>query len=216
MNMKKILSIMIIFIVTLVISNKVMAIEYREIDGTDRYDIIAKAFSEWMDTFKIENTPEDKRILDYQIGAVGTSESNKDKIKATIEFNVTPFSKENTQWNYTEEVETIIRNGEEFKESPPDNICFLEMTNVDGEYQVDYIAETPEGYDEFLTRFEEYKANLPKTETTETIQGQKIENNLMNQEIKKMSDTIMIGSSIVLIAMISFIIVKFIKYRRKK
>lgn len=216
MKIKKILSMMMIFILTLVIFNKVIAIEYREIDDTDRYDIITQAFSEWMDTFKSEDSPENKRILDYQIGTVGTSESNKNKIRATIEFKVTPFSKENTQWNYTEEVETIIINGEEFEESHPDNICFLEMTNIKGKYQVDYIAETPKGYDEFLRRFEEYKVNLPKTVTTEIIQGQKTDNNLSNQKIKKMSHIIMIGCSIVLLVMIVFMMIKFIQYRRKK
>lgn len=216
MKIKKILSIMMIFIVTLVISNKVTAVEYREIDYTDRYDIITKAFSEWMDTFKSKDTTENRRILDYQIGCVGISESNKNKIRATIEFKVIPFSKENTQWNYTEELEKRITEGKECMESDYDNICFLEMTNVNGEYQVDYMAETPKGYEEFLTRFEEYKANLPNTVTTEAIQGQKMDSNLVNQRIDKISDIIMMGCSSVLLFTISFIIVKFIKYRRKK
>lgn len=196
--MKKILSIIMISIVTLVISNSVLAVEYREIDYTDRYDIIAKAFSEWMNTFKSENILENRRILDYQIGSVGTSESNKNKIRATVEFKVTPYSKENTEWNYTEKPETRTINGREFTEYPDNNICFLEMTNVNGEYQVDYIDETPKGYDEFLTRFEEYKANLPKTVTTETIQGQKTDTNLATQDIEKISSGIFIGCGIVL------------------
>lgn len=197
--MKKILSIIMIGIVTLVISNSVLAVEYREIDYTDRYDIITKAFSEWIDTFKSENIPENRRILDYQIGSVGTSESNKNKIRATVEFKVTPYSKENTEWNYTEKPETRTINGREFTEYPDNNICFLEMTNVNEEYQVDYIDETPKGYDEFLTRFEEYKANLPKTVTTETIQGQKTDTNLATQEIEKISGGIFIGCGIVLV-----------------
>ena len=197
--MKKILSIIMILIIILAISNKVLAVEYREIDYTDRYDIITKAFSEWMDTFKSETTPENKRILDYQIGMVGTSESNENKIRATIEFKVTPFSKENTEWNYTEQPESRTINGREFTEYLDNNICFLEMTNVNGEYQIDYIAETPKGYDEFLTRFEEYKANLPKTVTTETIQGQKADTNLATPEIEKMSHGIFIGCGIVLV-----------------
>ncbi len=212
--MKKIFSIIMTFIVILAISNKVLAVEYREIDHTDRYDIITKAFSEWMDTFKSETTPENRRILDYQIGSVGTSESNKNKIRAHIEFRIVPFSKENTEWNYSEKPETIMRNGREFSEYLDRNICFLEMTNVNGEYQVDYIAETPKGYDEFLTRFEEYKANLPKTVTTETIQGQKTDTNLATQEIEKMSNGIFIGCGIVLVLTVVLGIKTFVKRKR--
>lgn len=209
--MKKILSIIMIGIVTLVISNSVLAIEYREIDYTDRYDIITKAFSEWMDTFKSENISENRRILDYQIGSVGISESNKNKIRATVEFKVTPYSKENTEWNYTEKPETRTINGREFTEYSDNNICFLEMTNVNGEYQVDYIDEIPEGYDEFLTRFEEYKANLPKTVITETIQGQKTDTNLATQEIEKISNGIFIGCGIVLVVTVILGMITVIK-----
>lgn len=217
MRMKKMLSIIMIFIITLAISNKAMAVEYREIDYTDRSDIITKAFSEWMDTFKGEDTPENKRILDYQIGGMGISELNKNKIRATVEFKVMPFSKDKTEWNYTEVPEKRTINGQEFVISQDDNICFLEMTNVNGEYQVDYIAETPKGYDEFERRFEEYKQTHPqeKVESIQ-IQGQEINNNLANQEIEKMSHIIVVGCSIILFMMVGYIMIKFAKYKRKR
>ena len=164
MKIRKILSIIIIFILILIINKRNLAVEYYEIDNTDRYDIIEKAFLEWMDGFKSDDIEEEKRIIDYNIGAMGTIESNKNKIRATVEFRVTPFSKENTKWNYKEEKQKRIINGEEITISENDNICFIEMTNVDGTYKVDYINTTPKGYDEFLQKFEQYKQNLSKTQ----------------------------------------------------
>lgn len=159
------------------------------IDYTDRSKIIEKAFSEWIESFKSENIPEEKRILDYEIHMIGTSESNPNKIRATVEFVITPISKENTTWEYLEPKDSVWQKR---------NICFIEMTNVDGEYKVDYIGETPKDYDKFLERFEEYKKTQPQTVENVQIQGQKTENNLANQEIEKMSHTIMIGCSICL------------------
>ena len=217
MRIKKMISIIMIFIVTIAISNKAMAVEYREIDYTDRSEIITEAFSEWIDTFKSEDTPENKRILDYQIGGMGISESNKNKIRATVEFKVTPFSKDNTEWNYTEVSEKRTINGQEFVISQNDNICFLEMTNVDGEYQVDYIAETPKGYDEFERRFEEYKqTHLQEKAESIQIQGQETNNNLANREIEKMSYIIVVGCSIILFVVVGFIMIKFVKYKRNQ
>ena len=41
-----------------------------------------------------------------------------------------------------------------------------------GEYQLEYIRETPEGYDEFAQRFEEYKKTHEQEEVSNTqIQG---------------------------------------------
>lgn len=216
MKMKKFLLVIMVMFLTIIISNQSLAVEYREIDHIDRYDIITKAFSEWMDSFKSEDTSEDRRILAYEIGAVGISESNKNKIRSTIEFRVTPFSKQNTKWNYTEEPVTKLIKGEEFKTYYNDNICFLEMTNVNGEYQVEYIAQTPKGYDEFLARFEEYKASLPDRVTTDVITGQKVDYNSANQEIEKMSHGIVMACFTVFLTMIFVVIIRFVKKPKLK
>lgn len=216
MKMKKFLLVIMVMFLTIIISNQSLAVEYREIDHIDRYDIITKAFSEWMDSFKSEDTSEDRRILAYEIGAVGISESNKNKIRSTIEFRVTPFSKQNTKWNYTEEPVTKLIKGEEFKTYYNDNICFLEMTKVNGEYQVEYIAQTPKGYDEFLARFEEYKAGLPDRVTTDVITGQKVDYNSANQEIEKMSHGIVMVCFTVFLTMIFVVIIRFVKKPKLK
>lgn len=215
MKLKNKVFILLLGILVCLISNQVMAIEYYEIDDVDRFDVITKAFSTWMENFKKEDMPENKRILDYQIRAVGTSESNENKIRATVEFTITPVVKENTQWNYTEELETRVIDGRELKEAYDGNICFLEMTKVNGQYQVDYIAETPKGYDAFLARFEEYKKNLPETVTTQTIQTQDIEPNQFHPEIERMSHIIVVVCLLVLVVMISLFLIKFLLYRKK-
>ena len=187
MKTKRILIAILVMIITIFLSNKVLAVEYYEIDYTDRSDIIEKVFNEWVEEFKGEKVPEEKRITDYKWRSFHTLESNPNKIKAMITFNVTAAF-DNTTWK-------------------EENTCFIEMTNVDGEYQVDYIAEEPKGYDEFLERFEEYKKENPKTVQNTQIQGQETVNNLANQEIEKMSYGIIIVCSVVL-AVIVFIIVR--------
>lgn len=198
MKVRKILLI-ITFILILIITKKTLAVEYYEIDNKNRYDIIEKAFSEWMESFKSDDMEESKKIIDYKMGGMGTIESNKNKIRAYIEFTVTPFSKENTKWNYTEDKEKRIIDGREIYIVQNDNICFIEMTNLSGEYKVDYISQTPKGYDEFLEKFEEYKANLPKTQDTKKVQGRIEQNNLANEQIEKMSNKIFVICSFVLV-----------------
>ena len=89
------------------------------------------------------------------------------------------------------------------------------MTKVNGQYQVDYIAETPKGYDEFLAKFEEYKKNLPETVTTQTIQTQDIEPNQIHLEIEKMSHIIVVACLLVLVMIISLFLIKILLYRKK-
>lgn len=209
MKMKRIFLIIIIFVLAIAISNKVLAVEYYYIDNVNRNQIIDKAFQDWIEQYKSEAVPEADRITEYRQASTGIMESNKDRIKAYVCFRVTPVSKENTIWEYSEP-ETRYFKGNKLTWQK-ENICFLEMTNVNGTYQVNYIEKTPKGYEEFSKRFEEYKKNLPQTISSEQIQGKQIDTSLANQEIAKMSNGVFIGCAIVLGLTMVVIIISIVK-----
>lgn len=212
MRLRRLAYSILIFIVICILSSNVWAIE----DEVDKSEIVKKAFSEWIETFKSEDVPENKRIIDYKTGTIGVREANENEIRASIEFIVTPVSEENTEWNYGE-AETKMIDGHEWVVFQPNNICYVQLKNIDGEYQVEYIGETPEGYDEFAKRFEEYKKTHEQEEVENTqIQGEETENQLANQEIEKISNTIVIGCSVILLIIMTFIIIKIVKYKRNR
>lgn len=212
MRLRRLAYSILIFIVICILSSNVWAIE----DEVDKSEIVEKAFSEWIETFKSEDVPENKRIIDYKTGTIGVREANENEIRASIEFIVTPVSEENTEWNYGE-AETKMIDGHEWVVFQPNNICYVQLKNIDGEYQVEYIGETPEGYDEFAKRFEEYKKTHEQEEVENMqIQGEETENQLANQEIEKISNTIVIGCSVILLIIMTFIIIKIVKYKRNR
>ena len=59
---------------------------------------------------------------------IGNSE-----LDVSIDFNVTPYSEENTVW-----------------ETKGNNIGFIKFKKVNGEYEVERISEIPENYDKFV------------------------------------------------------------------
>ena len=212
MRLRRLAYSILIFIVICILSSNVWAIE----DEVDKSEIVKKAFSEWIETFKSEDVPENKRIIDYKTGTIGVREANENEIRASIEFIVTPVSEENTEWNYGE-AETKMIDGHEWVVFQPNNICYVQLKNIDGEYQVEYIGETPEGYDEFAKRFEEYKKTHEQEEVENTqIQGEETENQLANQEIEKISNTIVIGCLVILLIIMTFSIIKIVKYKRNR
>ena len=95
-------------------------------------------------------------------------------------------------------------------------MCYIRIKVENGDYQVEYIGEAPEGYDEFAKRFEEYKKthSQEKVENIQ-IQGEETDNQLANQEIEKMSNGIVIGCSVILIVVICLVGVKVIKNKSK-
>lgn len=210
----KISSIFCIMIIGIIsFSNIVFAAE--SVDSNERSRIIEDIFEEWIEGYKSEEIPENRRIIDYQLNTLGIRTISDNEYIADIEFVVTPVSIENTEWNYGEP-EIGLWEGHEFIWYVKTNICYIKIKVENGEYQVEYIRETPEGYDEFEKRFEEYKKTHPQEEVENTqIQGEETENLLANQEIEKMSNGIVIGCSIILLAIISFIIVKVIRHKSK-
>ena len=210
----KVFSIFCIIIIGIMyFSNTVLATE--STDSDERSEFIEGIFEDWIESYKSEEIPENRRITDYKLNKLGIRTISDNEYIADIEFVVTPVSIENTEWNYGEP-EIGLWEGHEFIWYVKTNICYIKIKVENGEYQVEYIRETPEGYDEFEKRFEEYKKTHPQEEVESTqIQGEETENLLANQEIEKMSNGIVIGCSIILLAIISFIIVKVIRQKGK-
>ena len=210
----KVFSIFCIIIIGIMyFSNTVLATE--STDSDERSEFIEGIFEDWIESYKSEEISENRRITDYKLNKLGIRTISDNEYIADIEFVVTPVSIQNTEWNYGEP-EIGLWEGHEFIWYVKTNICYIKIKVENGEYQVEYIRETPEGYDEFEKRFEEYKKTHPQEEVENTqIQGEETENLLANQEIEKMSNGIVIGCSIILLAIISFTIVKVIRQKGK-
>lgn len=193
-------------------SNIVFATE--STDSNERSKIIEDVFKEWIEGYKSEEIPENRRIIDYKLNTLGIRTISDNEYIADIEFVVTPVSIENTEWNYSEP-EIIVYHGHECIWYAKTNMCYIRIKVENGDYQVEYIGETPEGYDEFAKRFEEYKKTHSQEEIENIqIQGEETDNQLANQEIEKMSNGIVIGCSVVLLIVICLVGVKVIKYRK--
>lgn len=169
--------------------------EENRIDNTNREDIWKPIVEEWLEKFKSEETPIEKRITDYRINGYGVNANNDSKILMNINFEVTPVDENNTAWD-----------------TPRRNVCYLEMTKQDGEYHLDYLDEVPKNYDKFLEEFEQWKEEN-KTVETQTIQGESAELST-NAEIDKMSN----GIVFICIAVISVVVILGISkiVKRKK
>lgn len=159
-----------------------------------------KALSDWLETFKGEDVPEEKRITDFRIDGLGwgTSELGENYQKVNFDVSITPHSLEKTTWN-----------------AQGRNLCFAEFEIVDGEYELKWISEKPKNYEKFLERFEAYKKNNENTQMIETreVQAQQ-EMNLASEEITKMSHTIFIMCLIVFVSLIGLVGRKH--FKRKK
>ena len=60
------------------------------VDNVNRDDIWQSAVKEWLDTFKSEETPIERRITDYQIGGWSPQYNNEERIKVTFYLYVIP------------------------------------------------------------------------------------------------------------------------------
>lgn len=164
----------------------------------EKMDIGLETFEDWIETFKSEETPVEKRIIDYQIAQYGGGKANdsEDKFDITIYFKVTPVDEENTYWKKNHE-----------------NICFIKMTKVDGEFKVDYISDKPENYDKFLEKFEEYQKNNSELIEVKQTQGEVDEKTSETREIQRISNVIVI---VCVGALLIVTICIIIKIRRNK
>ena len=195
--MKKICISLIILL--LIFSTQVFALEDWGAKNKKIDDAVNKALSEYMEPYKSEDVPENERIINYFYsgGSFDYSKEESDGIfKASIEYDVEPYSAENTIWRLM------------------DNFLFVEFNIVDGEYIVNKVSTTPENYDKFLERFEEYKKNGAQNVETIAVQGEKNED-LKSNQIETMSNIIFTISSVVFVIVILSVIIGVIKNKIK-
>lgn len=196
--MKKLyISFILIFIIG--VSSSVVFADYEGIENIKIRQAINTASSEWLDTFKSEEIPIEKRITSYELVGYGISYNENGELDVSINFNVTPYSEENTVW-----------------ETKGNNIGFIKFKKINGEYEVEKISEVPENYDKFLEKFEEYKIKHPEILENDTqiqsVAG-KEENYNANKTIEKISNGVFAVSLTVGI-IVSMIIILTI-YKKK-
>lgn len=193
--MKKVYSIVILFVILMLFSNSVFATEYWDKENKKRETAFKDALDSYMVTFMKEETPEEDKITNYEYSGFGIAAKGdtEDKLYVNIFVNVIPVNESNTTWNKSS------------------NYCFATFSKVNGEYILEKISRYPDNYDKFLKRFEEYKKNNPETLESVQIQGQETTNNLANQKIEKMTNIIVIVCSIILLVTICVIVKRIVR-----
>ena len=194
-KMKKI-CISFLFLI-LLCTSQVLAIEDYNKENKKREDAYNKALSQLLEPYKSENTPEEKRIIDYRLNRFAMDDSEEGRVSASISFEVTPYSEENTIWKNNRQ-----------------NMCFAQFVIIDGEYIVESVSEYPPNYDKFLERFEEYQKNKEQIEV-QSVQAEQT-NNMANQEIEKMNNVVFYSCLAIFIFIVIFIILNLIKIKRMK
>lgn len=184
-------------ILLLICTTQVFALEDLGKKNKKIDEAINSVLEEYMEPYKLETVPENERIISYQYrgGSFDYSMENEGIFKTMIEFDVEPYSKENTIWRLM------------------DNYLFVEYSIIDEEYVVKKVSTTPENYDKFLERFEEYKKNGNKVVNVEATPAEKTEE-LHTSQIEKMSNIIFIISAIILLIVVFAVIVKIVRKRK--
>lgn len=195
MKINKIAFLIICLVIILAIPNFADARD----SWDEKMEMGLETFKEWMESFKSEDIPKEKRIVDYQISQYGGGANNnvEDKLEMTIYFKVTPVDEENTYWK---------------KEYA--NICFLKMSKVDGEFKIDYISDKPENYDKFLEKFEEYKKNNSISSETKQVQGKNIQKEAELTQIKQISNVVKIVCFSIFVIVVICIFIKIKKNKK--
>lgn len=167
--MKKIYGIIIVVSILILFPKLVFATEYWEKENKKREKVYEDVLKSYMDGFKTEDTPEEDRIVSYEMNGYGLAQNGEteDKLYVSITFDVVPVNENNTTW------------------SSYRNHCFAVFSKTNNEYILDRISRYPDHYDEFLVRFEEYKKN--KKEHTETKKTE------TQGEIQKINMLLVIG-----------------------
>ena len=168
-----------------------------EVENKKREKATKEALSTLLEKYKDIEVPEEERIIEYRWNGYGLRriEDETTEFKCTINFSVTPYSEENTNWDKSRQM------------------CFAEFDRIDGELILKNISLEPDKYEEFMKAFEEYEKNEETmVETTRVaVDTSYIEN---ENEIDELSNYIFISSAIILVILI-FVVLVF-KIKKKK
>ena len=168
-----------------------------EVENKKREKATKEALSTLLEKYKDADVPEEERILEYRWNGYGVRriEDETTEFKCTINFSVTPYSEENTNWDESRQM------------------CFAEFDRLDGELVLNNISLEPDKYEEFMKAFEEYETN--EATMVETTIVPIDESYIANEnEIDELSNYIFISSSIILMIVILGVLV--FKVKKKK
>ena len=168
-----------------------------EVENKKREKATKDALSILLEKYKDAEVPEEERILEYRWNGYGVRkiEDEITEFKCTINFSVTPYSEENTNWDESRQM------------------CFAEFDRVDGELVLNNISLEPDKYEEFMKAFEEYETN--EATMVETTIVPIDESYIANEnEIDELSNYIFISSSIILMIVILGVLVFKIKNKK--
>lgn len=157
------------------------------IDTVNREDIWMPIAEEWIK----------ERFPNYRLCGYSTKENNENRILMTVYFE--------------EEVEKEIGEQDKYAQYNRSQV-YIDMIKEDGEYQLKYLSDLPEGYDEFMEAFEEWKKTKSSTETLVTQGENKNLSSSQEQEINVMSTGIVAGCTSVLIIIGVIVIFRIIKH----
>lgn len=168
-----------------------------EVENKKREKATKEALSTLLEKYKDIEVPEEERILEYRWNGYGLRriEDETTEFKCTIDFSVTPYSEENTNWDKSRQM------------------CFAEFDRIDGELILKNISLEPDKYEEFMKAFEEYEKN---EETMVETTGVAVDTSYIKNEneIDELSNYIFISSAIILVILI-FVVLVF-KLKKKK
>lgn len=158
-------------------------------------EIKQKEFNEWISSYMQADTPEEEKILSYEIGSYGSTPSNDNSgiVKVNFRF-MAETALENSIWDSSEP-----------------NTCYIEVEILDeNNYQVNYISNEPKNLAEFKRQFEKYKK-----EHQEVIIVPAKENvDLSGKQVEEISSNITIIASIFIGLSIVFVIWKSLKMKK--
>ena len=122
--MKKVYSIVILFVILILVSNSVFATEYWDKENKKRETAFKDALDSYMETFMKEETTTEDKITNYEYSGFGIAAKGdtEDKLYVNISVNVTPINENNTTWNKSS------------------NCCFATFSKVNGEYVLEKIS----------------------------------------------------------------------------
>lgn len=182
-------------ILILILSVQVFAAENVELSNKKRQEASNIVLSQLMEKYKTDEVSEEERIIDYQWcgGGYDFSKENEGILSVTINFTVTPYLEENSEWK------------KDFQ-----YIAFAEFSVVDGEYVLQKVSLEPENYDKFLKKFEEYQENESEIVENKAVPAEKTED-LKTNKIEKMSNIIFVSSSIVFGMIVLIVIINIVK-----
>ena len=166
-------------------------------------ELMQNEFNNWIEQYMREDTPENEKILNYDVGTAGysTTQDNSGIIKVTFDFTAETASKDSIWKNFIQGESNYLDR----------NTCYIELEVLDEEnYQINYIGAEPKNLAEFQKQFEKYQE-----EHKEVIMvSAEDDTNLNSENVLKVSTGITMIAGILIVFSVGFVIMRLIKLKK--